>query len=234
MDQYLNKNRKLVKSVFDKVYDNYDLMNDLMSFGAHRIWKKRLISLMNPSVNQSLVDVGCGTGDIGKYYSDVTNKNSNVLSVDPNQKMINKGKERLKQYKNIKWQVNSGEFLNVKDETYDFYTISFGIRNTTDIEKTISEAFRVLKKGGRFLCLEFSKIENKNLNFLYKQYSKFIPNIGKFVVGDENPYKYLTSSIDKFLNQEELLRIIEKNNFVNCKYYNLSGGIVAIHSAWKI
>ena len=234
MDQYLNKNRKLVKSVFDKVYDNYDLMNDLMSFGAHRIWKKRLISLMNPSVNQSLVDVGCGTGDIGKYYSDVTNKNSNVLSVDPNQKMINKGKERLKQYKNIKWQVNSGEFLNVKDETYDFYTISFGIRNTTDIEKTISEAFRVLKKGGRFLCLEFSKIENKNLNFLYKQYSKFLPNIGKFVVGDENPYKYLTNSIDKFLNQEELLRIIKKNNFVNCKYYNLSGGIVAIHSAWKI
>ena len=234
MDQYLNKNRKLVKSVFDKVYDNYDLMNDLMSFGAHRIWKKRLISLMNPSVNQSLVDVGCGTGDIGKYYSDVTNKNSNVLNVDPNQKMINKGKERLKQYKNIKWQVNSGEFLNVKDETYDFYTISFGIRNTSDIEKTISEAFRVLKKGGRFLCLEFSKIENKNLNFLYKQYSKFLPNIGKFVVGDENPYKYLTNSIDKFLNQEELLRIIKKNNFVNCKYYNLSGGIVAIHSAWKI
>ena len=234
MDQYLNKNRKLVKSVFDKVYDNYDLMNDLMSFGAHRIWKKRLISLMNPSVNQSLVDVGCGTGDIGKYYSDVTNKNSNVLSVDPNQKMINKGKERLKQYKNIKWQVNSGEFLNINDETYDFYTISFGIRNTSDIEKTISEAFRVLKKGGRFLCLEFSKIENKNLNFLYKQYSKFLPNIGKFVVGDENPYKYLTNSIDKFLNQEELLRIIKKNNFVNCKYYNLSGGIVAIHSGWKI
>ena len=234
MDQYLNKNRKLVKSVFDKVYDNYDLMNDLMSFGAHRIWKKRLISLMNPSVNQSLVDVGCGTGDIGKYYSDVTNKNSNVLNVDPNQKMINKGKERLKQYKNIKWQVNSGEFLNINDESYDFYTISFGIRNTSDIEKTISEAFRVLKKGGRFLCLEFSKIENKNLNFLYKQYSKFLPNIGKFVVGDENPYKYLTNSIDKFLNQEELLRIIKKNNFVNCKYYNLSGGIVAIHSAWKI
>jgi len=234
MDQYLNKNRKLVKSVFDKVYDNYDLMNDLMSFGAHRIWKKRLISLMNPSVNQSLVDVGCGTGDIGKYYSDVTNKNSNVLNVDPNQKMINKGKERLKQYKNIKWQVNSGEFLNINDQTFDFYTISFGIRNTSDIEKTISEAFRVLKKGGRFLCLEFSKIENKNLNFLYKQYSKFLPNIGKFVVGDENPYKYLTNSIDKFLNQEELLRIIKKNNFVNCKYYNLSGGIVAIHSAWKI
>jgi len=234
MDQYLNKNRKLVKSVFNKVYDNYDLMNDLMSFGAHRIWKKRLISLMNPSVNQSLVDVGCGTGDIGKYYSDVTNKNSNVLNVDPNQKMINKGKERLKQYKNIKWQVNSGEFLNINDQTFDFYTISFGIRNTSDIEKTISEAFRVLKKGGRFLCLEFSKIENKNLNFLYKQYSKFLPNIGKFVVGDENPYKYLTNSIDKFLNQEELLRIIKKNNFVNCKYYNLSGGIVAIHSAWKI
>ena len=234
MDQYLNKNRKLVKSVFDKVYDNYDLMNDLMSFGAHRIWKKRLISLMNPSANQSLVDVGCGTGDIGKYYSDVTNKYSNVLSIDPNQNMINKGKERLKQYKNIKWQVNSGEFLNVKDETYDFYTISFGIRNTSDIEKTISEAFRVLKKGGRFLCLEFSKIENKNLNFLYKQYSKTIPYIGKLIVGSDKPYNYLIESIDKFYSQNELANLMAEAGFSNVEYRNLSSGISAIHSGWKI
>ena len=112
--------------------------------------------------------------------------------------------------------------------------ISFGLRNTKNVDKTISEAHRVLKKGGRFFCLEFSKIENSNLESIYKIYSKLIPKIGKFIVGDEKPYNYLLKSIDNFVNQEQLLDILKDNKFENCKYRNLSGGIVAIHSGWKV
>ncbi len=134
----------------------------------------------------------------------------------------------------MKWKISSGERLDVKSNTFDFYTISFGLRNTSNIENTLSEAYRVLKKGGRFLCLEFSKIENSNLDFIYKKYSKIIPKLGKYIIGDPKPYEYLIKTIDEFLNQEELLDIIKKKNFVNCEYTNLSGGIVSIHSGWKI
>ena len=122
----------------------------------------------------------------------------------------------------------------VKDESCDYYSISFGLRNTKNIDKSLSEAYRVLKPGGRFLCLEFSKILNSNLDFVYKNYSKLIPRIGKFVVGDEKPYEYLIKSIEEFVNQEELIELMENNNFQNCNYRNLSGGIVAIHSGWKL
>ena len=124
--------------------------------------------------------------------------------------------------------------MKVEDNTYDFYTISFGLRNTKDLNKSLSGAYRVLKKGGRFLCLEFSKIENSNLEFIYKNYSKIIPFIGQFIVGDKKPYEYLINSIEKFVNQEKLLELMKNNNFRNCTYRNLSGGIVSIHSGWKI
>ena len=234
MSQNLQVNRSIVENVFNKVYDKYDLMNDLMSFGIHRSWKRKLITTMNPSENQNLIDVGCGTGDIGKIYSDFTNHNSNILSTDPNEKMVEKGKSNLKNYKNIEWKICAGEKLDTMSNSFDFYTISFGLRNTKDVRKTISEAHRVLKRGGRFLCLEFSKIDNYDLNFLYKQYSKIIPLIGKYIVGDRDPYEYLIKSIDQFLNQDELLNIMKECNFENCTYTNLSGGIVAIHSGWKI
>ena len=234
MSQNLQQNRSIVENVFNKVYDKYDLMNDLMSFGIHRSWKKKLIKIMNPSENQNLIDVGCGTGDIGKLYSDFTNHNSNILSTDPNEKMVEKGKSNLKNYKNIEWKICAGEKLDAMSDSFDFYTISFGLRNTKDVRKTINEAYRVLKKGGRFICLEFSKIDNSDLNFLYKQYSRIIPLIGKYIVGDRDPYEYLIKSIDQFLNQEELLNIMKECNFENCTYTNLNGGIVAIHSGWKI
>ena len=234
MSQNLQQNRSIVENVFNKVYDKYDLMNDLMSFGIHRSWKKKLIITMNPTENQNLIDVGCGTGDIGKLYSDFTNHNSNILSTDPNEKMVEKGKSNLKNYKNIEWKICAGEKLDAMSDSFDFYTISFGLRNTKDVRKTINEAYRVLKKGGRFICLEFSKIDNSNLNFLYKQYSRIIPLIGKYIVGDRDPYEYLIKSIDQFLNQEELLNIMKECNFENCTYTNLNGGIVAIHSGWKI
>ena len=234
MKQNLQQNTKFVENVFNKVYNKYDLMNDLMSFGVHRIWKKKLIYMINPSEHQTLLDVGCGTGDIGLLYSKATKNKSTITSVDPNEKMIKKGMNRLKEFKNIKWKICPAEKLDVPDETFDFYTISFGLRNTKNIKQSLDEAFRVLKKGGRFFCLEFSKIDNSKLNYLYKLYSKSIPTIGKYVVGEKEPYEYLIKSIDQFLNQDELVYAMQNQGFINCEYLNLNGGIVAIHSGWKL
>ena len=234
MKQHLQQKKGLVKSVFNKVFDKYDIMNDFMSLGVHRLWKKKFIQAMNPSINKNLIDVACGTGDIANLYMKHTNQNSKILCIDPNIKMINKGKKKLTNYKNIKWKVARAENLKINSNSYDFYTISFGLRNTKNIDKSLKEAYRVLKKGGRFMCLEFSKIENLNLESMYKNYSKLIPKIGEIVVGDKEPYKYLVKSIENFVNQKELLNLMKKNNFKKCTYRNLSGGIVAIHSGWKV
>ena len=234
MQQYLQNKKGLVQGVFDKVYNKYDLMNDIMSFGVHRRWKKNLINMMNPSKNQNLIDVACGTSDIAKLFLESINNNAHITCVDPNEGMITKGKEKLKQYKNLNWVISSAEKLPIDSDKFDFYTISFGLRNTKDIDKTLKEAYRVLKPGGRFLCLEFSKIHNSNLNFIYKNYSKIIPNIGKIIVGEKEPYEYLIQSIENFVNQDELIDLMKQNNFEKCNYRNLSGGIVSIHSGWKI
>ena len=234
MQQYLQNKKGLVQNVFDQVYNNYDLMNDLMSLGIHRLWKKNLIHMMNPSPNQKLIDVACGTGDIAKIYLNYTNKDSNVTCVEPNKSMIKKGKGKLINYRNLKWINATAESLPLTENLYDFYTISFGLRNTKNLNSTLSEAYRVLKPGGRFLCLEFSKIQNESLNFIYKNYSKLIPSLGKLIIGKKEPYEYLIKSIDDFLNQEELIELMKKNNFKKCTYRNLTGGIVSIHSAWKI
>ena len=233
MQQYLQNKKGLVQSVFDRVYDKYDLMNDFMSLGIHRIWKKNLINMMNPSHKNSLIDVACGTGDIGKLFLDNTKIDMPISCVDPNKGMINKGKDKLTKYKNINWIVAPAEKLPITDNSFDYYTISFGLRNTKDISKALSEAYRVLKPGGRFLCLEFSKIQNSNLDFIYKNYSKLIPLIGQFIVGEKEPYEYLIKSIEQFINQEELIQLMKDNKFQNCSYRNFSGGIVSIHSGWK-
>ena len=234
MQQYLQNKQGLVQNVFNKVYNKYDLMNDFMSLGIHRIWKKNLIQLMNPTKGKKLIDVACGTGDLGKLYLDSIGIDEKILCVDPNKGMINKGKTKLRNYKNIKWLIGSAENLPVLDNSFDYYTISFGLRNTKNLNKALSEAYRVLKPGGRYLCLEFSKIENSNLNFIYKNYSKLIPFIGKIVVGEKKSYEYLIESIKKFLNQKQLINLMKKNKFKNCTFRNLSGGIVAVHSGWKI
>ncbi len=233
MQQYLQNKKGLVQNVFDQVYDQYDLMNDLMSLGTHRLWKSTMLNLMNPSKNQKLIDVACGTGDIAKLFLNRVNKFSEITCVDPNKGMIDKGKVKLKNYKNLKWIIASAEKLPLQDNLFDFYTISFGLRNTKKLDKSLAEAYRVLKPGGRFLCLEFSKIQNSNLDFIYKNYSKIIPTIGKFVVGKEQPYEYLIKSIENFINQDELIDLMIKKNFKKCSYRNLSGGIVSIHSGWK-
>jgi demethylmenaquinone methyltransferase/2-methoxy-6-polyprenyl-1,4-benzoquinol methylase len=234
MDQVLQQKKGLVKDVFNKVFKKYDLMNDLMSLGIHRIWKKNLVQMMNPSNKKKLIDVACGTGDITKLFIEATNKESTILCVDQNINMIKECKKNFKKYKNIKWKVCDAEKLNAPNNSFDFYTISFGLRNAKDINKSLKEAYRVLKKGGRFMCLEFSKVENNNLDILYKNYSKLIPKIAEIVVGEKKPYEYLVKSIENFISQKELIEKMNQNNFKNCEYRNLSGGIVAIHSGWKI
>ena len=229
----LNK-AKLVNSVFSNVSQKYDLMNDIMSFGIHRVWKEKFIDRMNPSKNSKLIDVASGTGDIARLFSKRNNDLSEITCVEPNSEMFRKGEDNLQNFKNIKWIQSKAEELPVQNNMYDFYTISYGIRNVSDINKSLKEAYRVLKPGGRFMCLEFSKIDNEIINFLYKNYSKTLPIIGKYVAGSSKPYEYLIKSIDSFYNQQQLLELIVKNGFSNAEYRNLSNGISAIHSGWKI
>ena len=234
MQQYLQNKKGLVQNVFDQVFDRYDLMNDFMSMGIHRLWKKNLINMMNPSTKQSLIDVACGTGDLAKLYLNYINKDNVVTCVDPNKGMIKKGREKLKKFKNINWVTAAAESLPFKKNSFDFYSISFGLRNTKNLRKALTEAHRVLKPGGRYLCLEFSKVQNSNLDFIYKNYSKVIPSIGKYIVGEKEPYEYLIKSIENFINQDELIDLMKIYGFENCSYRNLSGGVVAIHSGWKL
>ena len=234
MKNTIQDKAKLVNSVFSEVYNKYDLMNDVMSLGVHRIWKNKFIDWMNPSRDSSLIDVASGTGDIAKLFSLRVNNLSTVTCIEPNEGMFSQGKKNLINFKNIEWIKSKAENLPVEDNIYDFYSISYGIRNVSDINKTLKEAYRVLKPGGRFMCLEFSKIDNELLNILYKNYSKAIPALGKYIVGSSKPYEYLVNSIDSFYNQEQLSKLIAKNGFANVEYRNLSSGISAIHSGWKI
>ena len=234
MKRHIEDKTQLVNNVFSSVYKKYDFMNDVMSLGIHRMWKKNMINWMKPDASSNLLDVASGTGDLARIFSEETNNNSKIVCVEPNKDMLAMGKQKLKNYKNIKWKQASAERLPFKDNSFDFYTISYGIRNVTNINNTLKEAQRVLKTGGRFMCLEFSKIDNEILDIFYKQYSKLIPLIGKYIVGDSMPYEYLVSSIEKFYNQEELSKLMEINGFSNVEFRNLSNGISAIHSGWKI
>ena len=148
--------------------------------------------------------------------------------------MIKKGKEKLNKFKNLNWVIAPAEKLPLIENSFDFYTISFGLRNTKNLSKALSEAYRVLKPGGRFMCLEFSKIQNSGLDIIYKNYSRLLPSIGKLIVGKKEPYEYLVKSIENFVNQDELIDLMNKSGFQKCLYRNLSGGIVSIHSGWKI
>ena len=234
MKSNIQDKSKLVNSVFSEVYKKYDLMNDLMSLRIHRAWKEKFINWMNPQPSTKLIDVASGTGDVAKLFLDEIKNSGQVTCVEPNTQMLNQGKKKLKKYENIKWINAPAEKIPSKDNTYDYYSISYGIRNVSDINRVLKEAFRVLKPGGRFMCLEFSKIDNELLNYLYKQYSKTIPLMGKLIVGSDKPYKYLIESIDKFYNQKQLAELILDNGFSNVEFRNVSNGISAIHSGWKI
>ena len=228
-----NSERQVTK-IFQDVFDKYDLMNDLMSLGVHRLWKKNFINWLNPQENTILIDVASGTGDIANLYLNKINYKGSVCCVDENKEMLDLNKKKIEKNANVKWFCNSAEKLPFENNYFDYYTISFGIRNVSNINNALKEAYRVLKPGGRFLCLEFSKVKNEILNRFYKIYSKSIPQIGKLIVGKSEPYEYLVNSIEEFDSQNEFFKKIKKQNFINVSYRNLSGGIVAIHSAWKV
>ncbi len=234
MKNTIQDKTRLVNSVFSKVNKKYDLMNDIMSLGIHRIWKNKFLDWMNPQQGNTLIDSASGTGDIAKMYSKIVKNSSEISCVEPNEDMFKIGKTNLNKFNNIKWYQASAEKLPFNSNTFDFYSISFGLRNVSDINLALKEAHRVIKPGGRFMCLEFSKIDNELINFFYQNYSKIIPLVGKYVVGSSYPYDYLVKSIDSFYNQEDLVNLIKKNGFSKVKYRNLSGGISAIHSGWKI
>ena len=237
MNNYMENNynkREFVKQVFDNVATKYDLMNDLMSLGTHRYWKRDFVNWLYPQKNTTLLDAACGTGDIAKIYLERVKNNGNAFCLDNNIKMINEGKKKFKRVKNIRWIKANTEKLPFKNNTFDYYTISFGIRNVSDINKSLKEAFRVLNPGGRFMCREFSKMDYQLFIKIYQNYSKFLPGLGKLITGSEKSYNYLVDSISQFHSQDKLAKIIKKNGFDLVKYRNLSGGIAAIHSGWKI
>lgn len=232
--KFNNTNKtQYVDQVFSRVHEKYDLMNDVLSFGVHRLWKDELIQWMNPVEESSLIDVAAGTGDLALKFNKITNGKSSIFCVEPNEKMLAVGKKKLLNYQNIVWHRYYAEKLKFKDDTFDYYTISFGIRNVSNIPNALREALRVLKTGGRFLCLEFSKIDNEILNYFYQKYSKIIPLMGKIISKDFGAYEYLTRSIEQFDNQNQFKKKMQDAGFKQIEARTLSFGIATIYSGWK-
>ena len=225
--------KKIVKKVFDKVYDDYDVMNDIMSLGSHRVWKKEFVKIINAKQNEIILDMSSGTGDIARLICD-HNEYKQITRIDPNYLMLQKGTKFFKMNNKVFEICATAEEVPIANDTVDTYAISFGIRNTYDTQKALDEAYRITKKGGKFACLEFFKITTPILKDLYRIYSSAIPAIGEIVVGDRTPYEYLTESIKNFYTQDEFKNMLEKSKFKNVNYINLMAGIVSIHTGWKI
>ncbi len=231
----------LVNDVFEKVADRYDIMNDLMSGGLHRAWKTAMIDWLSPPRNErpfELLDVAGGTGDIAFRFLDEAGPNAHVTVCDINEAMLGVGRSRAGDAgldSSCTFVTGNAEELGFPDKAFDAYTIAFGIRNVTHIDRALAEAYRVLKPGGRFLCLEFSSVDVPGLDALYDAYSfTAVPALGKAVAGDAAPYRYLVESIRQFPEQEEFADLIKAAGFSRVGYRNMSGGIVALHSGWRI
>lgn len=230
----------LVREVFSSVAARYDTMNDLMSGGVHRLWKDAMVEWLNPQPGQAILDVAGGTGDIAFRIAELARARGGEAEItvcDINAAMLNEGVHRAEGMGEgaITWVCGDAEKLPIPDQTMDAYTIAFGIRNVTHIEKALSEARRVLKPGGRFLCLEFSRVEMPGLNELYERYSfSVLPKLGEWVAKDGEAYRYLAESIRRFPAQKAFASMIEKAGLSRVKVRNLTGGIAAMHSAWRI
>jgi demethylmenaquinone methyltransferase/2-methoxy-6-polyprenyl-1,4-benzoquinol methylase len=228
----------LVNEVFAKVAGRYDLMNDLMSGGLHRLWKSDLVNALAPpkgDVPFTLIDVAGGTGDIAFRFLDQAGPGGRAVICDISAEMIEAGRARAAGKERLSFIQANAEALPFPNTSFDAYTIAFGIRNVTHIEAALSEAYRVLKPGGRFLCLEFSSVEMPLLDTLYDAYSfNAIPRLGALVAGDEQAYRYLVESIRRFPDQESFTRTIQDAGFEHVRYRNLTGGIAAIHSGWRL
>lgn len=229
----------LVHDVFSSVASRYDIMNDLMSMGLHRLWKREFVSELSPLPGRSYIDVAGGTGDIACLIADKVAKapSTRIVIADINNSMLEAGRDNIIN-KNVRFPFEflcaNAEKLPLDDNQFDGYTIAFGIRNVTDIPAALKEAHRVLKPGGRFFCLEFSKVENELFEKIYDLYSfKIIPKVGELVTNDRESYQYLVESIRKFPGAETFRNMIQDAGFKDCTFKRLTGGIVAIHSGVK-
>jgi demethylmenaquinone methyltransferase/2-methoxy-6-polyprenyl-1,4-benzoquinol methylase len=228
----------LVNDVFAKVARRYDLMNDLMSGGLHRLWKAELVNALAPPKSATpfaLLDVAGGTGDAACRFLDAAGPGGSAVICDISPEMLDVGKARAGSRDRLTFVQGNAEGLPFADRRFDAYMIAFGIRNVTHIDKALGEAFRVLKPGGRFLCLEFSSVEMPLLDTLYDAYSfNAIPALGGLVAGDAESYRYLVESIRRFPDQERFAQMIRDAGFERVRYRNLTGGIAAIHSGWRL
>lgn len=230
----------LVSRVFDSVASRYDLMNDLMSGGLHRVWKASMVTALTLAQNERpyrLIDVAGGTGDIAFRALERGGPGLEVSVVDINPNMLEVGRQRAQRrgLDRVTFLEGDAQALPFADMSFDGYTIAFGIRNVPDIEKALAEAFRVLKPGGRFCCLEFSQVDMPLLDRLYEFYSfKVIPQIGARVAGDREAYQYLVESIRTFPDQAGLAELVRAAGFAHVKWQNFTGGIAALHTGWKI
>lgn len=229
-----------VKGVFDSVAGKYDLMNDLMSAGVHRLWKDAMVDWLDPSPGAQVLDVGGGTGDVAlRIARKLGAKGGRVSILDINHEMLKAGRTReefaVSGATQFDWICGDAEALPVSDRSLDAYTIAFCIRNVTHIDRALKEARRVLKRGGRFLCLEFSHVEVPGLDTLYDLWSfNALPELGARVAGDRDSYRYLVESIRRFPKQADFAAMIEAAGFGLVKFRNLSGGIAAMHSGWAL
>jgi demethylmenaquinone methyltransferase / 2-methoxy-6-polyprenyl-1,4-benzoquinol methylase len=231
----------LVNEVFSKAAERYDQMNDLMSAGLHRLWKDDFVAMLNPpksSASFQVLDVAGGTGDIAFRVGRSGGGGTHVTVADISPEMVAEGRKRAEKeglLERCDFTVGNAEALAFPDKLFDAYAIAFGIRNVTHIGRALAEAYRVLKPGGRFLCLEFSKVDVPLLEQVYDAYSfTVIPAVGKVVTGDGQPYRYLVESIRTFPKQAEFKAMIEAAGFARVTFRNLTGGIAAIHSGWRI
>jgi len=236
------KKQPLVNDVFHKVASRYDIMNDLMSGGMHRLWKAAMVAALappsSPKTNWHCLDVAGGTGDIAFRIIDASRRQAKATVFDINSSMLAVGKQRAQKRgisEQVKFVEGNAEKLPFGNNSFDAYTIAFGIRNVPHISKALNEAYRVLKPGGRFLCLEFSEPDVPMLDKTYDQWSmRVIPKIGQIVTGEEEPYQYLVESVRKFPNQQTFVEMIEHVGFEKVTFRNYTGGIATLHSGWKI
>jgi len=230
----------MVDDVFSSVASRYDLMNDLMSGGMHRLWKDAMVSALNPPRKGApwrLIDAAGGTGDIAFRVAERARGHAEITVADPNTAMLDVGRARAEKLglSKMTFREANAEALPFEDASFNAYTIAFGIRNVPRIEAALGEAQRVLAYGGRFLCLEFSEVDTPMLDRLYEAYSfRVIPTLGRMVAGDAESYRYLVESIRTFPNQERFADMIRDAGFARVSYRNFSGGIAALHCGWKL
>ncbi len=228
----------LVREVFASVAGNYDLMNDVMSGGLHRLWKDRLVSQINPQANQTILDVAGGTGDIALRCARRTQGKADIIVCDINPAMIDVGRAKMIDHgilKGIRWITGNAEALPLPSLSVDIYCIAFGLRNVTHIDKALKDAARVLRPGGRFFCLEFSPGVHKSIKPFYERYClKLLPQLGVWVAKDRQAYQYLAESIQRFPDQAALAQRIENAGLSQVKWLNMAGGIAVIHEAWRL